>query len=557
MSRFKWNIYPQLTEDQLKWAGKIPHVVAQILYNRGVTDLSSCDQFLKIDEHLAGDPFLLPDMEKAVIRIFQALLSGETIVVYGDYDCDGITSTAILVRGLSALGGKVRPYIPHRLLEGYGLKSEALEKLKKEGTGLIITCDCGITALSEVKRAHRLGLDIIITDHHMPLEELPRAVASINPHRLDSKYPFSHLSGAGVAYKLLQALYTSLARIMETDNLLDLVALGTVADMVPLVGENRLFVKQGIELINSIPRTGIRELLLQARVSGEIDAGRISWILAPRLNTPGRLEHAMASFKLLMTDSAEEAREISVWLEQKNSERQKLTADAFNKAKEKVREEGLAPVIFVADDDFPVGVAGLVANRLADEFYRPVFVIHTGEVWSTGSARSIPEFNIINALQKCRNLLVHFGGHARAAGFTISTAKLLHLKKALIDQAEVELAGVDLRPHLDIDTVTSLTSLGTGSVFQYIQQLEPFGEGNPEPVFLSKGVTVVDCRTMGPNGEHLRLKVKQNDSVWDAVGFGLGEYINQINTPLDIVYNLELDKWNGREALRLNILDLS
>jgi single-stranded-DNA-specific exonuclease len=556
LSHFRWNILPPLSERQLARASHLPPLIVQFLHNRGLDEPSQFDLFLKADSRLSGDPFRLPDMHQAVGRIYRALLSGDNIVVYGDFDVDGITSTVLLVEGLTELGAKVRPYIPHRLTEGYGLKAPALENLYREGARLIVTCDCGITALPEVKKARKMGLDIIITDHHTPLEELPPAVAVINPKRADSTYPFTELAGVGVALKLIQALFQSLGKKQELNRFLDLVALGTVADIVPLIGENRYLVTQGLQTLNSAPRLGIREMMTQAGLStGTIDPGRISWVIAPRLNTPGRLEHAMASYQLLTTDSPDDAKELTTWLEQKNKDRQKMTADALSKAREQVVKEGLTPLLFASDEEFPAGINGLVAGRLSEEFYRPAIVVRMGEVWSTGSCRSIPEFNIIQALNRCRPLLSHYGGHARAAGFTLPTCNLWGLKQTLLELAAAELAGVDLRPHLDIEAEVTLAELVSNNTFSLIQKLAPFGEGNPQPTFLSCGVNVLDCRTMGGNGEHIRIKLKQGGCIWDGVGFGLGSYISEITPHVNIVYNLEIDRWNGHETLRLNILD--
>ena len=556
MSHFKWHVLPSLPDGKLARAAGVSPVIAQLLYNRGITRASDVDLFLNADERLSGDPFLLPDMHQAVGRIFRALLSNETIVVYGDFDCDGITSTVLLTEALRFLGGKVRPHIPHRVNEGYGLKTDMLEKLRKEGADLIISCDCGITAIAEVKKAAKWGLDIIVTDHHTPLAELPPAIAVINPKRDDSVYPYVELAGVGVALKLVQALFAGQGKEKELAGLLDLVALGTVADMVPLTGENRLLVKQGLLRMNTARRLGIREILNQAKVTGVIDHESISWVLAPRLNTPGRLEHAMASYKLLTTESEEEAQTISAWLEKKNLERQRLTNSAQIKARGIIIAEGLPPLLFVGDSEFPAGINGLVANRLTDEFYRPAIVLRMGEMWSTGSCRSIPEFNIINALQQCSDILTHFGGHSQAAGFTAATQDLPRLKQSLIKIAAEELQNVDLRPHIDIDTIATLAELVDNNTYQVIQQLAPFGQGNPLPTFLSMGVSVVDCRTMGAKGEHLKMKLRQDGTTWDCVGFGLGGKISDITSPLDIVYTIETDHWNGKDTLRLNVLDV-
>ena len=557
MSHYRWNLLPPVPDKHLVNSSGFPPLVAQLLYNRGLIEPSQLETFLTGDKRLSGDPSLLPDMPLAVARIYRALLSGENIAIYGDFDADGITGTALLVQGLSSLGGKVIPYIPHRLTEGYGLKTAALEKLHQQGVSLVITVDCGITALAEVKRVKRLGLDIIITDHHTPLPEMPPAIAVINPKRVDSTYPFSELTGAGVAIKLLQALFQGIGKEEQLGELIDLVALGTVADMAPLSGENRYLVKQGLKLINATPRLGIREIISQAGLSiGSLDAESISWIIAPRLNAAGRLAHAMTSYKLLMTKSPQEAHGMAIWLEQKNAERQRLTTKTLTKAREQILAQGISPFLIASDRDYPVGIAGLVASRLAEEFYRPAIVIKTGEKISSGSCRSIPEFNIILALNQCSRLLYQFGGHSQAAGFTLLTKNLARLKQHLSQLATAQLAGVDLRPQLDIDAEVTLPEL-SGDTFNAIQQLAPFGRGNPAPTFLSRRAEVVDCHTMGSDREHLRLKLKQGSTIWDGVGFRLGDYLAEISPHLDIVYNLEIDRWGGKERLRLNILDFA
>ena len=555
MSHSRWNLLPSIPDQHLSDAPGFSRLVAQLFYNRGLTGPSQLQSFLAADESLSADPNLLPDMHQAVARIYQALLSGEKIAIYGDFDADGITATALLVQGLSTLKCKATPYIPHRLTEGYGLKTAALEKLQKQGISLVITVDCGITALSQVKRAKRLGLDVIITDHHTPTTEIPPAKAVINPKLPDSNYPFSELAGVGVALKLLQALFWGLGREKQLNELIDLVALGTVADMVPLLGENRYLVKQGLELLSTSPRLGIKEMITQSGLDAtSLDSESISWIIAPRLNAAGRLEHAMGSYRLLMTDSPEEAQGLAKWLEQKNAERQRLTTKVLTKAREQVATQGDSPLLIASDRDYPAGIMGLVAGRLSEEYYRPVIVIRTGEQMSGGSCRSIPEFDIINALNQCGHLLNYFGGHSRAAGLGLRTRNLPRLQQELLELAATELEGVDLRPKIDIDAEVVLRDLG-GDTFPTIQKMSPFGQGNPAPTFLSRRVEVVDCHTMGNGDEHLRMKLRQDDTVWDGVGFGLGDYLSEVSSPLDIVYNLEVDRWGGEEKLRLNILD--
>jgi len=557
LSHYRWNLLPPVPDRNMALNSGLSPLIAQLLYNRGLTEPSQIEPFITADKRLSGDPSLLPDIQPAVARIYRALLSGENIAVYGDFDADGITGTALLVQGLSNLGGRVTPYIPHRLTEGYGLKNAALEKLKQNGVSLVISVDCGITALAEVKRAKRLKLDIVITDHHTPLPEIPAAVAVVNPKRADSAYPFTELTGAGVAVKLLQALLQGIGKEEQLNGLFDLVALGTVADMAPLSGENRYLVKEGLKLINTSPRLGLREIIAQAGLSpGSLDAETISWVIAPRLNAAGRLAHAMTSYKLLMTDSPREAQGLAAWLEQKNAERQRLTAKVQARAREQVLSQGITPMLIATDSDYPLGIAGLVAGRLAEEFYRPALVIRTGDKISGGSCRSIPEFNIIAALTGCRRLLSHFGGHSQAAGFTLPTRNLPNLERYLAQLAEEQLKGVDLRPKLDIDAEATLPNL-SGDTFSAIQKLSPFGRGNPAPTFLSRQTEIIDCRTMGNGAQHLRLKLRQGGTVWDGVGFGLGCYLAEISPRLDIVFNLEIDRWQGREKLRLNILDFA
>ena len=557
MNHSRWNLLPPVPDKHWLRSAGFSSLIAQLLYNRGLTELSQLEPFVTADERLSGDPFLLPNMHQAVARIYQALLSGENIAVYGDFDTDGITATALLVQGLSLLNCKATPYIPHRLTEGYGLKIAALENLYRQGISLVITVDCGITGLREVKRAKRMGLDVIITDHHTPPATLPPANAVIDPKLPDSNYPFSELSGAGVALKLLQALFRGIGKEAQLNELMDLVALGTVADMMPILGENRYLVREGLKLINTSPRLGLKEMVTQFGLNiMNLDTETISWVIAPRLNAAGRLEHAMGSYKLLMTDSPQEAQALARWLEQKNTERQRLTTKALAKAREQVLAQGISPLLIAGDRDFPVGIAGLVASRLSEEFYRPAVVIKIGDRISGGSCRSIPEFNIILALTQCSSLFTHFGGHSQAAGFTLLTRNLPRLQQALLQLATTQLDGVDLRPKVDIDAEVTLSDLG-GDTFPTIQKLAPFGRGNPLPTFLTRRVEVVDCRTMGDNADHLRLKLKQDSTVWDGVAFRLGNYFSEVSFLLDIVYNLEVDRWGGEERLRLNILDFA
>ncbi|MFA5629709.1 MAG: single-stranded-DNA-specific exonuclease RecJ [Dehalococcoidales bacterium] len=557
MKHLRWNLFPPVPHGHPINDCEFPPLIRQLMYNRGITEPQAIESFTAADKRLSGDSQLLPDIHQATGRIYQGLLSGEKIAVYGDFDVDGITGTAVLVEGLKALGGNVIPYIPHRIKEGHGLNSSALDYLRKEGVSLVITVDCGVTGISQVKKAKRQGLDIIITDHHTPLGELPNAIAVVDPKREDSKYPFTELAGVGVAYKFLEALYNGMGKEKDVENYLDLVALGTVADMMPLLGENRYLVKEGLKVMSKNCRPGIKEMATLAGINIEsIGTEEISWSLAPRLNAAGRLQNALTSYKLMVTDSTEEAQELALALEEQNVERQRITALSLAKAREQVEAKGETPIIIASDPDHPPGVIGLVAGRLSELFYRPSVVIKIGEKASNGSCRSIPEFNIIKALDECHDLLSDFGGHARAAGFTMPTKNLSKLEERLNQMAGEQLEGLDLRPRLDIDAKVKFSQLG-GRTYQLLQTLAPFGMGNPVPTFVSHDVEVIDCQTMGNNGGHLRFRLRQNNVNWEAVAFGFGKCFKNIHSHIDIVYNLRLECWRGEERLRLNILDIA
>jgi single-stranded-DNA-specific exonuclease len=557
LSHSRWNVLPPPPDLQLFAAAGFSSLLARVLFHRGITHPSQVQPFIAADASLCGDPSLLPGIPQAVSRLYRALLGSEKIAVYGDFDTDGVTATALMVEGLSLLQATAIPYIPHRVTEGYGLKTAALDSLRKQGVSLVISVDCGITAVEPIMKAKRSGLDVIVTDHHMPLAEIPLAAAVVDPRLPGSNYPFNDFSGAGVALKVLQALFRGMGREEQLDRLFDLAALGTVADLVPLVGENRYLVKHGLQRLNDSPRLGIQEMMAVAGLeAGSLDSDSISWTLAPRLNAAGRLDHAMASYRLLTTASQPEAQTLAVWLQQKNVERQDLTTRAMRVAREKL-DSAIGPALIVGDNDFPAGICGLVAGRLSDEYYRPAVVVRTGGQFSSGSCRSIPEFSIIEAMnqyQIATGGFVHFGGHAQAAGFTMLTSDLPHFGDFLSGLATTQLAGVDLRPRIDVDAEVRLSELG-GDVFPAIQKLSPFGRGNPPPTFISRHVEVVDCRTMGNGGDHLRLKLKQGGYLWDAVGFGLGCHESELGSLSDIVYNVEVDRWNGSARLRLNILD--
>jgi single-stranded-DNA-specific exonuclease len=556
LSHCRWNLLPPVTGLPDKdGASSYSPLLIQLLHNRGISRLEDFPAFLSSDRSLMADPFLFTDMDKAINRLYQALLKGETIGIYGDFDADGITATAVLVQGLGLLQGKTIPYIPHRQTEGHGLTTSVLKKLHEQGVSLVISVDCGVTDVAEVKKATHMGLDIIITDHHSPLEEIPEALAVLNPKLNGVKYPYKNLAGVGVAFKLLQGLFRNLGKEEQIGVVMDLVAIGTIADMSSPLGENRYLIKEGLKQMNTSPRPGIRELINQTRLeAGNLDADKISWVIAPCLNAAGRLADGLTGYNLLITESDEEAKELATWLTKKNEERQRLTTTTLARAREQVIAMGLPPLLITADKEYPMGIAGLVASRLTEEFYRPSVIIHTADTVCHGSCRSIPEFDIIAALNKFSRYFSRYGGHAAAAGFTMPTKNLPQLENELSALAAEKLTGVELRPHLNIDAEVTLKELG-GDTYPTTQMLAPFGHGNPVPMFLSKGVEVLERRTMGNGNEHLRMKLRQAGSVWDGVAFRLGNHQGEFAPRIDVVYNLEVDNWGGKKQLRLNILD--
>ena len=556
MAHTHWKLLPE-AEKPLDIKG-LHALIVQLLYNRGITGPTEAEVFLRADKRLAIDPFILPDMHQAVNRVYKALLSGEKIAVYGDFDADGITATALLVQGLTELGGDVVPYIPHRLYEGYGLKIPALEKLRKQGVTLVITVDTGITAFAEIEKAQKMGMDILVTDHHVPLEHLPPAKIIVNPKRSDSTCPFIDFAGVGVAFKLLQGLLTGSHREDLVNNSLELVALGTITDMSPLVSENRYWVKSGLSILNQTKRVGLLELMSCAGIDrGNLTAGTVSYQIGPRLNSAGRLDDASTSYQLLVTQDRVQANMLAMELEEKNKERQRVVSEMLDKVRRQILEDGVdRPILMASDADYQTGVMGLVAGKLADEFYRPVVLVKIGADSCRGSARSIQEFDLMAALKSCHHLLTKYGGHARAAGFNVHTRDLPQIQKRLRTLAEEKLAGLDLRPHIDIDAEVPLSTFAKG-VFEEMCHLEPYGVGNPVPVFLSRKVEVVEQKLVGSQNDHIRLKLKQDGVVWDTMGFRLGSYVGELARHIDVVYSVEVDHFNGKGQLRLNLLDFT
>ena len=554
----KWKLHPPLPSTEsagwsgLHGVGYLPPIVAQLLHCRGITTKSEVDSLLNPTLH---DPGLLPDMELACHRLRRAVRDDETIAIFGDFDVDGVTGTAMVAQGLGDLGANIVHHIPHRVTEGHGPNEAAVQALRDRGATVLLTVDCGTTSVAEVALASKLGMDVIITDHHVPAFDLPPALAIINPKLESSEYPFSDLSGGGLAFKLMQGLYDLLGQPWKRD-LLELASLSTVADLVSLKHENRYLVKEGLKELRRSRRPGLLALYRRAGIRPEsIDVETISFGIAPRLNAAGRLDHASTSYQLLLTQSSEEAESLAAQLETLNQERRQLTEEAWITARHEVLGwESIPPLILLGDSRFSPGIAGLVASRLVDAFHRPAVVMSLTDGVVRASARSIPGFDVGDALSQCRDLFIRHGGHRYAAGFTMSEENLPQLRRNLGQVAEEKFTEVDPQPSLNIDAEVSVASL-TGETFRWLKELEPFGAGNPTPTFLTRNLQPVHARPVGGKGQHLRLKLKEGRVVWDAMAFRQWDRWVPDTPLLDVVYSIGTEWRGGTEVLAMKVLD--
>ncbi len=552
----RWEIIPadEKKQQALQKSLGISSALAGVLARRDL-DAGQADIFLHPEKIAYHDPFAMKDMDKACRRIEQALSGGERICIYGDYDVDGVSSTALLLHVLRGLDAKANYYLPDRHSEGYGLHIESLDKLIGS-YDLIITVDCGITAIKEA--AHIKGrIDMIITDHHLPLEELPDVLAVVNPHQQDCSYPHKNLCGAGVAFKLCQAIYITLGRDpAELEQYLDIAALATVADIVPLTDENRRIVKKGLAHINNI---GLGELL---KVCGydlkNLNTGHIGFGAGPRLNAAGRLTHASAAVELLMAKDEQTAREKSLYLDEENKERQEIVEDIFRKASAKIDAEELYKnrVIIVAGDKWHEGVIGIAASRLQEKYYRPIIIIAVDELFGRASCRSIDGFHMKEALDACAGDFVVYGGHSKAAGFTIETAKIPEFIEHIESYAQEHLKDEDLQPVFSVEAVVEPSDI-TEDFINDLAKLEPFGMANPKPLFVCQDVYVCQARVIGKEQNHLRLTLEKDGRRWGAVGWHMAQYAERVEYKyVDILFQPELNVWNGRTSVQFKLTDL-
>ena len=557
-SSTKWLIPPIIPSEVNDVLKPYPKIFRQILFNRGIKSSLEAETFLRADDPL-HDPFLLKDFDKAIQIILKSINEKKKIIIFGDYDVDGVTASALLVQVLRNYNADVEVFIPNRFEQGYGLSMEALNEVLLLEPDLIISVDCGVRSVKEVDHVRKLGVDVVITDHHQPHAVVPQANAVICPKQIDDKYPFKELAGVGIAYKLAQGLLQKYPiPNVHADNWIDLVAVGTIADLARLEGENRTLVRKGLHSIQFGKRPG---LLALANVSGinihEIKAGDIGFRIGPRLNAAGRLGSAYPAFKILIAQTTEEAGKFALLLDQENQKRQVITKDIQSQVEDLYTSEENEWILFFWDAEFNEGVVGLAASKLVDRFYRPSIIgVKKGEV-IRASCRSIPEINITNALDECEELLLQHGGHAMAAGLSVElknidafTSKITSICKRELEKeplirkikAELEVNLIDLHPDL----------------LKLIDDLGPLGIGNPTPLFIARNVKSLRTRKIGTNGDHLKMTVSDGKISFEAIAFRFGSEFEQIQSAqsIDILFSYEINSYNGKKFLQLNIRDI-
>ena len=555
----KWQIY-QVNEkeiEELQEKYKINKLLATILSNRGIVKENQIEKFLEPKRNDFYDPYGMPDMKITVERIIKAIENNEKTIIYGDYDVDGITSVTVLKSFLEERGLEVGAYIPNRLDEGYGLNKNAIEKISQEGYTLMITVDCGISAIEEVKYASELGIETLITDHHEPGEELPEALAVVDAKRKDNTYQCRNLAGVGVVFKLIQAISIRLG-LEEKEYLkyLDIVCIGTISDIVPLTDENRVIVKLGLKLVQQTRNLGLRSIL-QATGYNKIDSIAISFGVAPRINACGRMGHQEEALNLFLSKDINEVNELTQKLNAYNKERQEIEKNIFADAVEQINTNNLQEknTIVLMGKNWHHGVIGIVSSKITEMYFKPsILLCEEGDI-GKGSGRSIPGFDLYEALTKCQKSVDRFGGHAMAIGITIKKDKLEELKNEFEEIAQ-ENHIEEIVPILKIDSQINLDEINKEMV-ESLKELEPFGEENKTPLFLFKNLKIDSIRAL-TDGKHLKLTVKENKNIVNAIGFNIGELANEykIGDKVDIVGNLEINSFNGVDNIQINIKDI-
>jgi single-stranded-DNA-specific exonuclease len=560
-SKSRWLVkdHSEANSNKLQEELNIPAIVSKLLANRGIHDIDAAKAFLYGEEQPFHDPYLMLDMDRAVERVKKAIEYGEAILIFGDYDADGVSSTSTMMQTLLDLGAEVHFYIPNRFTEGYGPNENAFRWAAEEGFSLIITVDTGIAALKEAQLAKELGVDLIITDHHEPGPELPDALAILHPKREGSTYPFTDLAGVGVAFKFAHALYGTFP-----EHLMDLAAIGTIADLVPLKGENRAIAKKGLAKMRTSSRPGLIALCKAANAQmNEITEETVGFAIAPRINAIGRLGDAAPAVDLMLSSDKEESAAIAQEIDGINKERQAIVNDMTKEAIEMVTNDfplNRNSVLVIGKEGWNPGVVGIVASRLVEKFYRPVIVLSFDSEKGTakGSARSIAGFDLFKNLSQCRELLPHFGGHPMAAGMTLELEDVPELRKRLNDYAAEQLTEEDFIPLTELDASIELAEVDLDTI-ESLQMLAPFGMGNPKPKLLIEGVSISGMRKIGGNQDHLKLSLQKDVYSLDSVGFGMGEFADQISpiAELSVIGELSVNEWNNIRKPQLFLKDLT
>ena len=555
----KWEIYQTNEEkvEELQKKYKLNKLLSTLLTNRGIIEEAEITKFLNPKRSDFYDPFGMPDMEKAVERILKAIEKKEQIIIYGDYDVDGITSVTVLKSFLEERGIQVNVYIPNRLNEGYGLNKTAMEEIAKQGNKLMITVDCGITAVEEVEYAKKFGIETIITDHHEPAEELPKAIAVVDAKRKDNKYEYRNLAGVGVVFKLIQALSIKLELDQkEYLKYLDIVCVGTISDIVPLTDENRVIVKLGLKLVEQTKNLGLKEILQSCGYS-KINSTTISFGVAPRINACGRMGHQEEALNLLLSKEVNQVKELTQKINEYNKTRQEIEKNIYNEAVEQIEKEGLERknTIVVSGKGWHHGVIGIVSSKITELYFKPSILLCEENGECKGSGRSVPGFDLHEALMECNDTINKFGGHAMAIGININKDKIEEFKKEfekIAKEKEVD----KIIPILNLDAEIKLDDVNKEMV-DSLKELEPFGEANKMPIFAFRNLKIDSIRSLS-DGKHLRLSVKDNKNIINAIGFNMGALADmyRIGDRVDIAGNLEINLFNGVDSIQINIKDI-
>lgn len=557
----KWEVKNKSNVDKRELQEKIQkdfglsNLLSQILVNRGIETEEEIRVFLNPTRADFHDPFLMPDMDKAVERILQAIHQKEKIIIYGDYDVDGITSITVLKQFLEERGVEVSSYIPNRLEEGYGLNKKAIEWIASQGFDLMITVDCGISGIEEVEYASSLGIETVITDHHEPLDILPNAVAVVDPKIQTSMYPFRGLAGVGVVFKTIQAIGKKL-QLPEKEYLkyLDIVCIGTISDIVPLVDENRVITKLGLKLVERTQNIGLKELI-EASGYRKIDSTMVSFGIAPRINACGRMGQEQEALQLFLTKDRKEAKQITEKLNEYNKQRQTIEKEILEEAIQKVEQEPKSPCIVLGDEKWHHGVIGIVSSKITDLYFKPSILVCFEENIGKGSGRSIPGFDLHEALGKCSNYLEKYGGHEMAVGVTLKKENFISFKKAfetVVNESHIE----NLMPVIAIEEQIDLKEITIGMVKE-LNLLEPFGEANKMPIFMFHNLKIDSIRSLS-EGKHLKLTLKDDHLLVGAIGFNMGHLAEEylIGDRVDVAGILEINSFNGMDSIQINIKDM-